>query len=205
MWMNLFSLAVAPALLAVQAPQPRASIQCSHCCNGVATVVFEPTLTNVLTVDPAGRGETLEAKGITLRVQLRFPEVCGGSPVVGEPAASIVLWSPNLAYCIPLMASQPTDANGWTEFHGTFQAGGCAERLELYADGVYLATIPLRLNSPDTGTASPGHVDASDLGLFATYLGHPERYSICFDFNEDDRVDASDLCYFATALGSGCP
>jgi len=203
MWTTLFSLAIAPALLAAQAPHARAPrVNCS--CEFATSVVFEPTLTNVLTVDPAGGGETLEAKGITLRVQFLRDGVTF-NPIAGVPAEVIQLWSPNLSYCVPITATQPTDANGWTEFHGTFQAGGCVEYLELYADGCFVARISLRLNSPDAGTASPGRIDASDLGVFATYLGHPERYSICFDFNEDGGIDASDLAYFATALGTGCP
>jgi hypothetical protein len=214
MWTELFSLVMAPALLAAQTPDARGRILANYCpgwawWNIVPTVVLETPLTNVLTVDPAGRGETLEAKGITLRVQFLCKDPSTDpptfEPIVGLPAESIGLYSPDLAHCGPILAAQPTDENGWTEFHGTFQAGGCVEHLLLFADGVVFAEVPLRLNSPDSGTASSGRVDDSDLGLLATRLGRPEHYSICFDFNEDGSIDSGDLAYFATVLGSECP
>ncbi len=214
MWTKKSVIWIAIGILAAAASPARAQKRAQEVACGCAAVVrsevvFQTTRTNVLTVDPAGRGESLESAGITLRVRMLCnrgtPESPNFQPVAGMPAQEIQLYAPELAYCVPLMASTPTDQDGWTEFHGTYQAGGCAEHVQVWAEGYFMADIPLRINSPDTGVASPGRVDGSDLAALATHLGRPDRYSICFDFNEDGSTDASDLACFALSLGNGCP
>jgi hypothetical protein len=160
---------------------------------------------DVVTVLPNGGGDTLEGAGITLRLRI----YCEGygrdlGPIAGLPASEIVLYSPALPYCVPMTPSGPTDAEGWTEFTGTFQVGGCVDRVQLFVLGVLAATIPVRFNSPDTGSASPLAVDRSDLPLLAAHFGVPAAYSICFDYNEDGKVDGSDLSFFAATLGAAC-
>lgn len=160
---------------------------------------------DVLTIDPAGTGETFEEMGISLRVRLRCE--LSGLFLVGLPAESIILYSPQLCMCSGWKpADAPTDENGWTSFSGTIRGGGCATHLSLFADGIYVVNIPIRINSPDTTTASPCHVDASDLATFAVLLGRPESYSICFDYNESGppTINAGDLAFFASTLGSQC-
>jgi hypothetical protein len=157
---------------------------------------------DVLTIDPAGRGETLEGLGISLG--FRFTCSCAGYPLEGIPADAIVLYSHELCLCVPWTAARPTDADGRTEFHGTIRGGGCATSLDLYVDGVYMATAPIKTNSPDTRAASPCFVDNSDLMALAARMGRPSRYGICFDYNEDGAVDSSDLAFFAAALGRAC-
>ena len=157
---------------------------------------------DVVTILPDGSGDTFAQVGIRLRLRVRrcfFDRPL--DPVAGVPAAEIVLFNSRLCLNAPMHADRPTDAEGFTEFSGTMAGGGCAESLRLFIDGVYAGTIPIRINSPDTGSASPCHVDQSDLAAFAARLGVPERYDICSDFNESGTIDASDLSYLAAALG----
>jgi len=160
---------------------------------------------DVVTIDPAGTGETLDDVGVALRVRL-FCDCFGvdTGPLVGVPAEEIVLFSSSLATGSPFFASMPTDGNGWTEFHGTMRGGGCAQALTLFTDGVAAVTIPIKTNSPDSGFASPCAVDAGDLSALAARLGIPANYSICSDFNEDGAVDAGDVSAFAAVLGASC-
>jgi hypothetical protein len=159
---------------------------------------------DVLTILPDGSGETLSQIGIRLRLRIRccyFDRPL--DPVAGFPAEEIVLYDTHLCIAMPMHADRPTDADGYTEFTGTMAGGGCAESLMLYLDGSYAGTIPIRINSPDTGSASACLVDQSDLAAFAARLGNPAQYSICFDYNESGTIDASDLAFFAAALGKG--
>jgi hypothetical protein len=157
---------------------------------------------DVLTILPDGSGETLAQAGIRLRVRLCC-SLAGDcqDPLAGVPAEEIVLWSAGLCSGTPMHADSPTDSNGWTEFSGTIAAGGCASSLTLYVEGVAAAApIPIRINSPDTGSASACLVAQSDLAAFAAHLGNPALYSICFDYNESGVIDASDFAFFAAAL-----
>lgn len=159
---------------------------------------------DVLTVAPDGSGETLEEVGITLRVRIICNVFGDITPITQLPRQEIVLYSTTIGVCTPLYAARATDDDGWTEFTGTFHVGGCADELMLFADGLLVANVPIRLNSPDTWSASPLGVDGADLVALARHLGNPSAYSICFDYNEDGAVDAGDLAYFATALGAFC-
>lgn len=156
---------------------------------------------DVVTVVPNGTGESLASVGITLRVQL----VCscpGVGAIAGIPAGEMGLFSSSLATCALFTASHDTDADGFTEFTGTLRSGGCSENLHLFVDGQFVATLPIRINSPDS--TPPVGVDGSDLAALAERFGLPARYDICFDFNEDGAVDAGDLAAFAAALGASC-
>jgi len=158
---------------------------------------------DILTITPSGSGETLEDVGITLRMRLYCD--CGDgetSTLANLPADEIVLLASTA--CAWMHPSGPTDAAGWTEFHGTLRGGGCVQSLTLFVAGTGTATIPIKLNSPDTIFASPGAVDAGDLSALVARLGIPTNYSICSDFNEDGAVDAGDLSAFAAVLGSAC-
>ena len=124
-------------------------------------------------------------------------------PVIAE-AGDIMLYNGNLAVGTFLTASMPTDSEGWTEFHGTMRGGGCVQNLNLFLDGCGVTSIPIKINSPDTGSASPCAVDAGDLSALAARLGIPANYSICFDWNEDGAVDAADVSAFAAVLGANC-
>jgi hypothetical protein len=163
---------------------------------------------DVLTVRPDGGGETLEEAGIRLRVRIYCGSVSceptGFRTPAGIPAEEIVLFDNRLCFCRPMTAARPTDANGETEFTGTLAAGGCADDLTLWVDGVAVARVPIRINSPDAPGASPCAVDASDLSALGERMGRPDRYSICFDYDESGGVNAGDLSYFAAAMGPYC-
>jgi hypothetical protein len=158
---------------------------------------------DVVTILPDGTGETLAQTGIRLRIRVRCSFMGQPlDPIPGIPAEEMVLWSASLCGGgAALQADRPTDSEGYTEFTGTMAGGGCAESLRLYIEGVYAAAIPIRINSPDTGSASPCLVDQSDLAALAAHLGIPAQNSICFDYNESGTIDASDLAFFAAAIG----
>jgi len=160
---------------------------------------------DVVTIDPAGTGETLDDVGISLRLRL-FCDCFGTDtgPVAGLAAEEIVLFNNQLVGGNFFTASTPTDSLGWTEFHGTMRGGGCAQDLMLLVDGCVVTRIPIKVNSPDAATASPCAVDAGDLSALAARLGIPANYSICFDWNEDGAVDAGDVSAFAAVLGTTC-
>lgn len=160
---------------------------------------------DVWTVDPSGSGETLEEAGIRLRIRLVCTNFTPPRPVAGLAAEEIQLFSSALCSCAGIYASQPTDADGWTEFTGTVRGGGCTDRLMLFVDGVGTAYVPIRVNSADAVPASPCAVDASDLSALAARLGVASLYTICADTNEDGSIDASELSALADVLGARCP
>lgn len=116
------------------------------------------------------------------------------------------LFHPGLCLCPGgSFADAPTDTNGRTTFTGAIFGGGCVEQLDVYVVGIWLGTVPVRVNSPDSN-ADCG-VDSGDLVRFASHLGSREgepRYSFCFDFNADGGVDQSDLCILASVYSTVC-
>jgi hypothetical protein len=167
---------------------------------------------DIVTINPDGQGETFAATGISISVYLKN---CAGEPLVGIPTQEIVLFNSALCICPGGNISDAgTDANGCATFTGTISGGGCTldpvsgagGGLDVFADGVFVCTIDVDINSPDTGLASPCFTDASDLGDFASRLGVGANYSICSDYNESGppTIDASDLGFFASALGASC-
>lgn len=161
-----------------------------------------------ITANPSGTGESFADAGISIRA--RFSCLQPGQqdfvPVVGEPAGEIVLWSPDLCMCIPIVANAASDANGWVEWSGAPAAGGCTQGLQVWMTGIYVGEIPVNINSADFGSAWPCFTDHSDLAAFATRLGRVDRWDICFDFNESGppTIDAADLAFFASSLGAAC-
>lgn len=200
-------LAIA-VLLACGTFEASGACECFEFGRFIRTVELATTRTDVLTVNPAGTGETLADAGIRLRIRI----VCttGGenpvitAPLAGYPAEALQLFSPALSGCAPWVASGPSDADGWVEFRGPFAGGGCVDHLQFFAGGELISSIPIRINSPDTGVSSPGIVDGGDLATLAAALGQPARYTICLDFNEDGLVDAGDVSCFTQALGAAC-
>jgi len=148
---------------------------------------------DVVTVAPDGSGETFRENGISIRVYLRN---CQGEPLPGVPKESIVLTNDDLCVCEGgSMADGPTDSFGMTTFSGTLKAGGCVlNHLMLEVDGMRIATLPIKANSPDDFFAWPCVVSGDERAKFAVLLG--ARYSICFDFNEDGILDVVDWAIF---------
>lgn len=160
-----------------------------------------------LTIAPNGGIETFAGNGITIDVYLKD---CNGTALVGVPAAEISLYLNTEQYCIcpgGNLADAATDSFGHTRFTGTIRGGGCAQSLSVYADGVFIGTLPVKINSPDHVPASPCHVDAADLSSLAGVLGNSLLYSFCYDYNETGppTINAGDLSYFAALLGVECP
>ena len=159
-----------------------------------------------VTIVPGGSGETFAATGITIRVHV-FNSVM--IPIPDIPAQDIVLYDPSLCLCPGgNIADGPTDAMGMTTFSGTLSGGGFANQLQVYVQGILIGTLPIQINSPDIGMASPCAVDASDLAARATGRGSlygSGNYSLSMDFNEDGAIDASDLSFWAYARGMLCP
>jgi len=203
---RLFLIAIA---LGLAADPSSAQIVCPDSMS--ATVTFSRTFSgiyrpgepyDVVTISPDGSGETFASLGITIGVRLRD---CNGVPLVGIPAQEIVLF--NSAMCIcpgGNIADAPTDLEGRTTFSGSLAASGCVNSIAVFADGVFVATLPIKFNSADALPASPCAVDASDFSALASKIGSEvgeAPYSICQDFNEDGYIDASDVSYFASARG----
>jgi hypothetical protein len=174
-----------------------------------------------ITIVPTGTGETFfdlnavtEGDGlpdIDVRVYVRN---CDGAPIVGIPAAEIVLYSGSLCICPGGSASDAgTDLNGCARFTGSIQAGGATSSLEVYADGVFLGVLrdgsgrTVKTNSPDFAHLgiSSCYTDAGDVSVFATRFGTPALLNPEFDFNEmNETIDLGDLAYFAAFLGEAC-
>jgi len=208
------------ALLALAAGSASADVVCAD--SSYCTVTFTRTYTmnynpgqpyDYVTVAPNGRGETFAQLGITIRV---FLKNCQGEPLVGVPAQQITLFNPSLCICTGgAISDAGTDANGMATFSGSIRAGGCAQSVDVYADGVFICTlrsspgnVSVKINSPDNAQqgTSPCFTDADDLVIMASRLGRPAFYNICQDFNESGgpTLDSSDLAYFAAVLGAGC-
>ena len=158
-----------------------------------------------ITIVPGGTGETFASAGITIDVYLRH---CDGRPYAGIPAQEVMLYSSDLCICPGgSFADAQTNLDGYTSFSGTLSAGGCAENLSVYTEGIFIATIPVKTNSPDLLPASPCRADASDVSAVAALLGRADRYTACADWNESGppTIDAGDLSYFASQFGAQCP
>jgi len=214
-------VAIMAAIVACMAGTAAADVVCPD--SSYAVVVFNETYSGAwnngsdydyVTIAPSGLGETFpNASGlnnalpdIEIRVYLKN---CNGDPLVGVPAQEIVLYNSGLCICPGGNASDAgTDINGCATFTGSIAGGGCVQGLDVYADGVPIDTIPVNINSTDTGAASPCFTDSSDLAAFAPILGSSAAggapYSICFDYNESGFVDSSDVSFFAQVLGAAC-
>ena len=216
-----FGISICATLLALLPSVSSAKNQgyCFDACSPAAEVqlTFANTFTgtyrtgepfDVVTIDPAGTSEALDDVGISLRVRLYCD--CFGQdygPLAGLPPDVILLFANSLHPAASWFASTATDAEGWTEFHATMTGGGCAQSLDLYADGMYVTTLHIQVNSPDaTPTTYDGScaVDAGDIAALAARLGNPAAYSMCFDWNEDGAVDAGDVAALSAVLGAQC-
>jgi hypothetical protein len=157
-----------------------------------------------VTISPGGNGETFADMGIRIRFRITCPTT--GWPITQIPAGEMLLFSNTLCLCTIPTAAYATDADGWSEFSGTIAGGGCAQGLDFYFDGMYMASIPVNINSTDAVVATPCATDAGDIGVLATKLGNPAAWDICSDFNESGPpIDAGDIAFLASMLGSACP
>jgi hypothetical protein len=159
-----------------------------------------------VTIVPNGAGETFAATGITIRLHV-FDAAMNPIPYI-EPG-DMILWDPGLCICgAGSIADGPTDFQGMTTFSGTIRGGGYANQLSVLVQGILIATIPVKINSPDAPQASPCAVDASDLAAWSAargaLFGSP-NYTLAMDFNEDGAIDASDLAFWSSARGALCP
>ena len=153
-----------------------------------------------LTIAPNGGIESFAGEGLIVEVCI----TCDGAPLPGVPAPLITVGGPGLVFCpFGNIADGPTDAFGCTFFTGPLEGGGCAPALDVFVAGLYIATVPIAINSPDTGTASPLFVDASDLARLAPALGAAGLP--CLDWDEDGFIAAGDIAYMAALLGADCP
>lgn len=165
---------------------------------------------NHIYTHPAGDGRSFAANGIDVRVYLKN---CQGEPLIGVPAQEIVMFNSNLCICPGGGASDAgTDSNGCATWTGSLASGGCVPTVDVYADGIFIATVSdgvtdLRLNSTDQAHAgtSPCFTDASDLAAFAQVLGTTSTGKFCFDFiATGNTIDPADLGAFAEGLGKSC-
>ena len=203
-----------PSEVSSSAALPRNACGCEGEVTLETEIRFEQTYTgryrtgepyDYVTVNPNGTGETFADVGISIRARIW----CENRPVssfAGTPADLFQLYSTDLCMCVGKFADAAADEDGWVAFSGTLRAGGCAEGIDLWVDGVFAGTLPINFNSTDTAVASPCHTDAADLAAFAEVFGDPNAWGICFDYNESGppTIDASDLAYFAARLGATC-
>jgi hypothetical protein len=156
-----------------------------------------------VTIAPNGGLETLASNGITIDVWVKG---CGEYPFIGLPAEEVVVYNGALCLCNGgNHADADTDQDGHTTFTGAIRGGGCAESLDIYADGIFVATVQVKTNSPDAAqTSGACHIDMSDVTELSTVLGNPGAYTICFDWNESGTIDAGEVAYLAAVLGAEC-
>ena len=208
-------VAIMAAIVACMAGTAAADVVCPD--SSYATVTFNASYTgswnlganyDYVTIAPSGLGETFaNASGqgnasldIDIRVYLKN---CNGDSLVGVPTQEIVLFNSGLCICPGGNSSDAgTDLNGCATFTGSIAGGGCVQGLDVFADGVPIASIPVNINSTDTGLASPCFTDSGDLAAFAGKLGG--THDICFDYNETGAIDSGDLAFFAGVLGAAC-
>jgi len=164
-----------------------------------------------MVIDPQGTGTTFA--GINAMIDVCI--TCNGVPLANLPADQVRITHPGLVFCTDgNIASGPTNASGCTSFTGALRGGGCTYGQDVFVEvGAFIAAIPITVNSPDLGSASPLFVDAADIAAFAGALGVPAAVAPptawCFDFAPappgSPPVDSSDLAYFAARLGMACP
>jgi hypothetical protein len=161
-----------------------------------------------VTISPNGTGDNFtdvpSNLSITIEVYLRNSL---GAPLAGVPLQEITLYNSALCICAGgNTADAATDLDGRTTFTASPRAGGCVESLDIFADGVFLCTTPVKTNSWDAVPATPCNVDAADLSALAARLGNAGQYSICFDYNESGppTINAGDLSSFAAHLANAC-
>ena len=155
-----------------------------------------------ITIAPNGGFETLAGNGITIHVYMRN---CQGVARPGISGNDIVVWNVNLCLCSGgYHADADTDENGHTTFTGVIRGGGCVESLDVFGEGVHIATVPVKTNSPDDVSLSPCHVDMSEVGVLSSRFGNPSAYTICGDWNESGAIDAGEVAYLAAFLGAEC-
>jgi hypothetical protein len=176
---------------------------------------------NVVTVSPTGAGQTFAdptstGAGGPVAIDIRvYVRNCQGDPLEGIQASEVVLHNSALCICPGGNgADAATDANGCTTFSGSLAAGGCAATLDVYADGIFICTIPVGVNSADAGFATPCTTDAGDIGVLAAQLGSSTTnpapppsnapYTICQDFTENGATDAGEVAFLAANLGALC-
>ena len=172
-----------------------------------------------VTVSPTGAGQTFAnptgtGAGGPVAIEIRvYVRNCQGDPLQGISASEVVLYNSGLCICPGGNgADAATDVNGLATFTGSMAAGGCAATLDIYADGIFICTIPVGVNSTDAGFATPCTTDAGDISALAQKLGRsvgspgicPACYDICQDFTENGAIDAGEIAFLAANLGAAC-
>ena len=160
-----------------------------------------------LLITPAGAGEILGDKGLTISVNVKD---ANGDDIAGYPFQD--MWvdgaSPaDIALCQGgSVADGNTNATGDATISGAISGGGWTQGgLQVYLAGVALAgpALTINVNSPDITRDLV--VDLGDIGDFADDFINVNPNEFRSDFVFDGVLDLADIGEFAIHNGESCP
>lgn len=160
-----------------------------------------------LLITPAGAGEVLGDKGLTISVNVKD---ANGDDIVGYPFQDVWVDSAapaDIALCQGgSVADGNTNATGDTTISGAIAGGGWTQGgLQVYLAGVALAgnALTINVNSPDITRDLV--VDLGDIGDFADDFINVNPNEFRSDFVFDNVLDLADIGEFAIHNGESCP
>lgn len=157
-------------------------------------------------VTPAGTGNSLSARNLTVTVTVRDTN---NDPIAAYPFQDMWLddiGNGDISLCQGgSVADGNTNASGVATFSGALAAGGWTESgLQVYLAGTPLAGAALAIDVVSCDINKDLVVDISDIGLFGQDFASP-TYSFRSDFTVDGVVDLSDVGSLGIHNTETCP
>ncbi|MBI4720118.1 MAG: hypothetical protein HY770_02605 [Chitinivibrionia bacterium] len=164
-------------------------------------------------VCPAGDGDQLSAKGVTISIEINDG---AGDPIAGVPATDFWVVDCDPALDMVLCggsassnATAATDENGQTTMEGDIAAGGCADGLSVVVQGFVIeegvsctpVCLDIDIRSPDMNGDLA--VNLLDFALFGGAYP-PNAYAKCADFNCDAAINLQDFSAFGLHYNHDC-
>lgn len=156
-------------------------------------------------VTPAGTGDVLANKGLTISVNVRD---ANDDPIQGYPFQDTWvddIGNGDIALCQGgSVADANTDANGDTTISGAFAAGGFTQAgLQVYLAGTPLTGAALGIDVNSCDITKDLVVNLADVGEFATDFGG--AYNFRSDFVADGVINLADVGELGIHNGEVCP